>query len=64
MIDPYGDRARFVGFTNIAGTYLRGRAGEIMPKRVALTLIYLRRGIVFLGLLYLPLTERRSSSWR
>jgi MFS family permease len=46
-----------IGLTNIAGTYLCGRAGEIIPKRVALTLIYLGRGLVFLALLYLPLTE-------
>jgi predicted MFS family arabinose efflux permease len=45
-----------VGLTNIAGTYLCGRAGEIMPMRVALTLIYLGRGVIFLGLLYLPLS--------
>jgi predicted MFS family arabinose efflux permease len=48
-----------VGLMNIAGTYLCGRAGEIMPKRVALTLIYLGRGAVFLALLYIPLTETR-----
>lgn len=46
-----------IGLTNIAGTYVWGRAGELMPKRVALTLIYLGRGLVFVGLLYLPLTE-------
>ncbi len=46
-----------IGLFNIAGTYLCGRAGEIMPKRVALTLLYLGRAVVFLGLLYLPLTE-------
>lgn len=46
-----------IGLTNIAGTYFWGRAGEFMPKRVALTVIYLARGLVFLGLLYLPLTE-------
>lgn len=46
-----------VGLTNIAGTYLCGRAGEIMPKKVALTLIYLLRAVVFIGLLYLPLSE-------
>ena len=46
-----------IGLTNIAGTYVWGRAGEFMPKRIALTLIYLGRGLVFLGLLYLPLTE-------
>jgi len=48
-----------VGLFNIAGTYLCGRAGEIMPKRVALTLIYLGRGLIFLALLYIPLTETR-----
>jgi predicted MFS family arabinose efflux permease len=48
-----------VGLMNIAGTYLCGRAGEIMPKRVALTLLYLGRGAVFLALLYIPLTETR-----
>ena len=46
-----------IGLTNIAGTYVWGRAGEFLPRRVALTLIYLGRGLVFLGLLYLPLTE-------
>ncbi len=46
-----------IGLTNIAGTYVWGRAGDFMPKRVALTLIYLGRGLVFLGLLYFPLTE-------
>jgi predicted MFS family arabinose efflux permease len=48
-----------VGLMNIAGTYLWGRSGEIIPKRVALTLIYLGRGAVFLALLYIPLTETR-----
>lgn len=48
-----------VGLMNIAGTYFCGRAGEIMPKRVALTLIYLGRGAVFLAILYFPLTETR-----
>ncbi len=48
-----------VGLMNIAGTYLWGRSGEIMPKRVALTAIYLGRGAVFLALLYIPLTETR-----
>jgi predicted MFS family arabinose efflux permease len=46
-----------VGLTNIAGTYLCGRAGEIMPKKVALTVLYLLRGVIFIGLLYLPLSE-------
>ncbi len=46
-----------VGLTNIAGTYLCGRAGETFSKKGTLTTIYLGRGLVFLGLLYLPLTE-------
>jgi predicted MFS family arabinose efflux permease len=46
-----------VGLTNIAGTYFCGRAGELIPKKLVLTIIYLGRGVVFLGLLYLPLTE-------
>lgn len=46
-----------VGAANIAGTWLCGRAGDIMPKRIALTLVYLARGFVFLAILYLPLTE-------
>lgn len=46
-----------VGLTNIAGTYLCGRAADFMPRRVALTIIYLGRGLVFLALLYMPLTE-------
>jgi predicted MFS family arabinose efflux permease len=45
-----------VGAFNIAGTYLCGRAGEMIPKRVALTIIYLIRGVVFAAMLYLPLT--------
>jgi len=46
-----------LGLTNIAGTYLCGRAGEIIPKRYALTLIYMGRAMVFVALLYLPLSE-------
>jgi predicted MFS family arabinose efflux permease len=46
-----------VGLTNIAGTYFCGRAGEFMPKKLVLSIIYLGRGVVFLGLLYLPLSE-------
>lgn len=46
-----------IGAANIAGTYLCGRAGEFMPKQVALTLLYLGRGLVFLALIYLPLTQ-------
>ncbi len=46
-----------VGLTNIAGTYLCGRAGEIMQIKVALTLIYIGRAVVFLGLLIFPLSN-------
>jgi predicted MFS family arabinose efflux permease len=46
-----------VGITNIIGTYAFGRAGDFFPKRIALTLIYLGRGVIFLALLYIPLTE-------
>jgi predicted MFS family arabinose efflux permease len=46
-----------VGLTNIAGTYLCGRAAEIMPAKIALTLMYLGRAVVFLGLLYIPLSD-------
>ncbi len=46
-----------VGLTNIAGTYLCGRAGEFFSKKFVLTFLYLGRGAVFIGLLYFPLTE-------
>jgi predicted MFS family arabinose efflux permease len=46
-----------VGATNILGTYLCGRAGDYIPRRIALTLIYLARGLIFLAILLLPLTE-------
>ena len=47
-----------VGGANILGTYAFGRIGDIMPKRLALTFLYLARGVLFIGLIYLPLTER------
>src|SRR5208282_2074493 len=46
-----------VGGANILGTYAFGRIGDIVPKRLALTFLYLARGLIFLGLIYLPLTE-------
>ncbi len=46
-----------IGGANILGTYACGRIGDAMPKHLALALLYLARGVVFLGLLYLPLTE-------
>lgn len=45
-----------VGGANILGTYLWGEVGEIMPKRIALTVLYLTRGVIFLALIYLPLS--------
>ncbi len=46
-----------VGGGNILGTYLCGKAGDVMPKRLALAFLYLARGAIFLALIYLPLTE-------
>jgi len=43
-----------VGIANIIGTYLAGQAARYIEKRVALTIIYLVRCLIFLGLLYLP----------
>jgi predicted MFS family arabinose efflux permease len=43
-----------VGVANIAGTYLAGQSSRYMEKRRALSLIYVCRCLVFLGLLYLP----------
>lgn len=43
-----------VGVANIIGTYLAGRSTRYIEHRVALTIIYLVRCFVFLGLLYLP----------
>jgi predicted MFS family arabinose efflux permease len=45
-----------VGGGNILGTYLFGRIGDVFPKRLALAGIYLGRGVIFLCLLYLPLS--------
>jgi predicted MFS family arabinose efflux permease len=46
-----------VGIANILGTYLWGRLGDVMPKRIALALLYLARSLIFLALIYLPLTR-------
>lgn len=43
-----------VGIANIIGTYIAGQSSRYIEKRSALTIIYLARCIVFLGLLYLP----------
>ncbi len=46
-----------IGGANILGTYACGRVGDAVPKHLALAALYLARGLVFLALLYLPLTE-------
>lgn len=45
-----------IGLANVVGSYVCGRLGQVMEQRVALTLLYLARSVVFLGFLYLPLT--------
>jgi predicted MFS family arabinose efflux permease len=45
-----------VGIANIAGTYLAGQSGRVLEKRRCLSLIYFLRSLVFLGLLFLPIT--------
>ncbi|MGE3065590.1 MAG: MFS transporter [Hyphomicrobiaceae bacterium] len=44
-----------VGLANLVGTWLAGRSARFMQKRVGLSIIYLGRCFVFLGLLYLPI---------
>jgi predicted MFS family arabinose efflux permease len=46
-----------VGLGNLVGTYLAGQWGKAHSKRLGLSLIYLGRAFVFLGFLYLPITE-------
>lgn len=46
-----------VGLGNLVGTYLAGQWGKHYSKRWGLSLIYLGRALVFLGFLYLPITE-------
>ena len=46
-----------VGAANIFGTYACGRIGDIAPKHVALAILYLARGAIFLALIWLPLTQ-------
>lgn len=43
-----------VGVANIAGTYLAGWASRYIEKRLALTILYLARVVIFLGILLLP----------
>lgn len=46
-----------IGFVNILGTYVFGRWGAVVEKRVALSWLYFGRAIVFAALLIVPLTE-------
>ncbi len=46
-----------IGLANVVGTYVCGRAGQIMEKRKVLSYLYLGRAVVFIGFLYVPLTE-------
>lgn len=46
-----------IGLANVAGTYLCGQAGQLIEQRLALTWLYLGRAAIFLGFLFLPLTE-------
>ena len=45
-----------VGISNIIGTWLAGQSARFVEKRVSLTVIYLARTVLFMGLLYLPIT--------
>lgn len=46
-----------VGLANVIGTYLAGQSARFVEKRVGLSLIYLARSVIFLGFLFLPMTE-------
>lgn len=45
-----------VGIANIVGTWLAGQSARFLEKRLTLTFIYLARAVLFLGLIYLPIT--------
>ena len=44
-----------IGFVNIIGTYVFGRAGQFREKRLVLSWIYLARAVVFALILVVPL---------
>lgn len=46
-----------VGIGNLIGTYLAGQSARFFPKQYGLSFIYFARSVVFLGFLYLPITE-------
>lgn len=45
-----------VGLANLIGTYIAGQSARFVEKRLGLSIIYLGRSFVFLGLLFLPIT--------
>lgn len=45
-----------IGFVNIIGTFVFGRWGAVVEKRVALSWLYFGRGVVFAALLIVPLS--------
>jgi predicted MFS family arabinose efflux permease len=54
-VGPYA--LAVVGIANIIGTFLAGQSGRFIEKRLGLSFIYLGRAVLFLGFLYLPITE-------
>jgi MFS family permease len=45
-----------LGIVNIGGTWLAGQSARVIEKRVSLTVIYLGRFVLFLALLWMPIT--------
>jgi predicted MFS family arabinose efflux permease len=53
-VGPYA--LSVLGIANILGTFIAGQSGRFIEKRIALSLIYFARALVFLGFLLLPIT--------
>ncbi len=45
-----------VGIANIIGTWLAGKSGKYMQKRVGLSFIYLARAVLFAAIVFMPVT--------
>jgi MFS family permease len=45
-----------VGIANIIGTWLAGQSGRFFQKRIGLSFIYLARAVLFVGIVYMPVT--------
>lgn len=45
-----------VGLTNVVGTFSTGKLGQLYEKRAVLSFIYLGRSLVFLAIIFVPLT--------